>query len=180
MKKLLIFLSCTLAIVIISDMAFGIGFTHYVKTHNLPGRFQPLDKLIRQTDADILFVGNSVIQDAINPSILQDSLRMSCYNGGIVGQDLDFFETVIDCVLQRYSPKMIVLGLRPEEIGENIGNGIYDVLRPYYHIGFKSIDEHFTLYGYVFYFTVFLTTQNTPPMDLLGETFLHKYRQSKR
>ncbi len=143
MKKLLIFLSCTLAIVIISDMAFGIGFTHYVKTHNLPGRFQPLDKLIRQTDADILFVGNSVIQDAINPSILQDSLRMSCYNGGIVGQDLDFFETVIDCVLQRYSPKMIVLGLRPEEIGENIGNGIYDVLRPYYHIGFNSIDEHF-------------------------------------
>lgn len=143
MKKLLIFLSCTLAIVIFSDLAFGICFTHYVKTHNLPGRFQLLDKLLRQTDADILLIGNSVIRDAIKPSVLQDSMNMSCYNGGIAGQDFDFFEIVIDCVLQRYTPKMIVLGFRPEEIGENMGNGISDVLRPYYHIGYKSIDDHF-------------------------------------
>ncbi len=143
MKKLLIFLSCTLAIVIISDLAFGVCFTNYVKTHNLPGRFQPLDKLIRQTDAEILLIGNSVIQDGIDPSIIEDSTNLSCYNGGAAGQNLIFFETVIDCALQRYTPKMIVLGIRPEEVGENIGEGLFDVLRPYYHIGYKSIDEHF-------------------------------------
>lgn len=143
MKKLLIFLSCTLAIVIISDLVFGVCFTNYVKTHDLPGRFQPLDKLIRQTDAEILLIGNSVIKDAIDPSIVEDSVGLSCYNGGIDGQNLEFFETIIDCVLQRHIPKMIVLGFRPEEVGENVGNGIFDVLRPYYHTGYKNIDQHF-------------------------------------
>lgn len=143
MKKFLIFISCTLTIVIISDFVFGVSFTHYVKTHDLPGRFQPLDKLIRHTEYEILLIGNSVIQDGINPSVIEDSTYLSCYNGGSAGQNIDFFETVIDCALQRYTPKMIVLGIRPEETGDNIGEGLFDVLRPYYHIGFKSIDKHF-------------------------------------
>ena len=89
MKKLLIFLSCTLAIVIISDLVFGVCFTNYVKTNDLPGRFQPLDKLIRQTDAEILLIGNSVIQDGIDPAIIEDSTNLSCYNGGAAGQNLN-------------------------------------------------------------------------------------------
>lgn len=143
MKRVLVFIICTFSIVLIADIVFGVIVTNYVKSHHLPGRFQPLDKLIRQTDAEILLIGNSVIQDAINPQIVEDSMKLSCYNGGIAGQDPFFFETVIDCIFQRHIPQIIVLGLRPEELGENIGDGIFDVLKPYYHIGFNSIDEHF-------------------------------------
>lgn len=87
MKRVLVFIICTFSIVLITDIVFGVIVTNYVKSHHLPGRFQPLDKLIRQTDAEILLIGNSVIQDAINPQIVEDSMKLSCYNGGIAGQD---------------------------------------------------------------------------------------------
>jgi hypothetical protein len=94
-------------------------------------------------DTDIILIGNSGILNSVNPEIIEDSLSMTCYNGGITGQSVFFFETIIDCILQRHTPKMIVVGLRPEEVGKNIGDGIYDVLKPYYGIGYTSIDDHF-------------------------------------
>lgn len=143
MKKVIAYIFFTILIVVFADIIVGIASTYYVKNHDLPGRYQPLDKLIKKVDTDVLLIGNSAIENSINPDIIQDSLGMSCYNGGIEGQGIFFFETMIDCALQRYSPKVIVLGFRPEELGKRVGDGIYDVLRPYYHVGFPSIDEHF-------------------------------------
>lgn len=143
MKKVVIFILYTLLLVICADILTGIVSTFYVKTHNLPGRYQPLDRLIRKVEPDILFIGNSAIENSINPEIIEKTLHKTCYNGGISGQGILFLETMIDCALQRYKPKVIVLGFRAEELGRKMGDGIYDVLRPYYHIGFKSIDEHF-------------------------------------
>ena len=143
MKKVFIFIICTILLVGGTDIIIGMVCTNYIKTHHLPGRYQPLDKLVRQTDADMILIGNSVISNSINPAMLEDSLNMTCYNGGITGQGIFFFETMVDCILQRHKPKTIILGFRPEELGENVGEGVFDVLRPYYHIGFKSIDQHF-------------------------------------
>ena len=142
MKKVFFFILFTIAIVGITDIVLGHIINSYVRTHQLPGRYQQYDKLIRQVESDILFIGNSAIQNGIDPFVIEDSLQLSCYNGGIMGQGPDFFETMIDCALQRYTPKIIVLGFRPEEMGEGVGDGIYDILRPYYHIGFPSIDNH--------------------------------------
>ena len=142
MKKVFLFILFTTAIVGVTDIALGHIINSYVRTHQLPGRYQQYDKLIRQVESDILFIGNSAIQNGIDPFVIEDSLQLSCYNGGIMGQGPDFFETMVDCALQRYTPKIIVLGFRPEEMGEGVGDGIYDILRPYYHIGFPSIDNH--------------------------------------
>ena len=143
MKKLILFILYTTAIVAITDTALGLMINKYVMTHQLPGRYQKYDKLIRQVEPDILLIGNSAILNGIDPSIIEDSLGLTCYNGGMMGQDPDFFETMVDCALQRYTPKVIMLGFRPEEMGEKVGDGIYDVLRPYYHTGYISIDKHF-------------------------------------
>ena len=143
MKKVLIFIFCTVLIVAVCDVLVGIASVSYVKNHSLPGRYQPLDLLIRQVEPDILLLGNSVIQNAVNPDVVKDSTNMTCYNGGISGQDIRFFETMLDCALQRYTPRVVVLGFRPEELGDGVGDGIFDVLRPYYHTGYSSIDEHF-------------------------------------
>ena len=128
---------------IIADITFGICNKYYIKNYQLIGRYQPLDRLIKEVDTDIILIGNSAILNSVNPDIIEDRLSMTCYNGGITGQGVFFFETIIDCILQRYTPKMIVVGLRPEEVGRNIGDGIYDVLKPYYGIGYTSIDNHF-------------------------------------
>ena len=128
---------------VIADITLGICSKYYIKNHQLIGRYLPLDRLIKEVDSEIILIGNSGILNSVNPKIIEDSLSMTCYNGGITGQGVFFFETIIDCILQRHTPKMIVVGLRPEEVGENIGDGIYDVLKPYYGIGYTSIDDHF-------------------------------------
>lgn len=143
MKKVIVYISFVVILLLLADYLLGVCSNYYIKSHQLPGRYRPLDKLIKEVNSDIVLIGNSAILNSIDPQIIEDSLSMTCYNGGIEGQGIDFCETIIDCVLQRHTPKIIVLGLRPEEMGANIGEGIYDVLKPYYKMGYKSIDDHF-------------------------------------
>ena len=143
MKKVIIYIIGTVLCLFTADIIFGICSKYYIKNYQLIGRYQPLDRLIKNVDTDIIFIGNSAILNSVNPEIIEDCLSMTCYNGGTTGQGVFFFETIIDCILQRHTPKMFVVGLRPEEIGGNVGEGIYDVLKPYYGIGYTSIDEHF-------------------------------------
>ncbi len=143
MKKLLVFIFSTLLIVVAFDVLLGVASVSYIKSHDLPGRYRPLDRLIKKVEPDVLILGNSIALNDFVPHIISDSTGLTCYNGGIEGQGMDFFETVLDCVLQRHIPKMLILGLRVEELGQNVGDGIYDVLRPYYHTGYSSIDQHF-------------------------------------
>lgn len=147
MKKVITYISFVVVILFLTDYLLGICSNYYIKNNQLPGRYRPLDRLIKEVNSDIILIGNSAILNAIDPQIVEDSLSMTCYNGGIEGQGIEFFETMIDCILQRHSPKMFVLGLRPEEMGGNIGEGIYDVLKPYYKMGYKSIDDHFNQIG---------------------------------
>lgn len=143
MKKVILYLIGIILCLTIADIAFGVCSKYYIKNYQLIGRYQPLDRLIKEIDSDIILIGNSGILNSVNPKIIEDSLSMTCYNGGITGQGVFFFETIIDCILQRHTPKMIIVGLRPEEVGGNIGEGIYDVLKPYYGLGYTSIDDHF-------------------------------------
>lgn len=143
MKKVILYLIGIILCLTIADISFGICSKYYIKNYQLIGRYQPLDRLIKEVDSDIILIGNSGILNSVNPDIIEDSLSMTCYNGGITGQGVFFFETIIDCILQRHTPKTIIVGLRPEEVGGNIGEGIYDVLKPYYGMGYTSIDDHF-------------------------------------
>lgn len=143
MKKVIIYILCIIVLLLTADYLLGICSRYYLKNYQLTGRYKPLDKLIKEVNTDIILIGNSAILNSLDPQIIEDSLSMTCYNGGIVGQGLDFSETIMDCILQRHTPKMFVLGMRPEEMGDNIGDGIYDVLKPYYKMGYKSIDDHF-------------------------------------
>ncbi len=147
MKKLLLYIASILFIIIAFDFLVGVCCKYYIKNHQLTGRYEPLDRLLKTVNSDILIIGNSIILNSLDPKTIEDSLSQSCYNGGIIGQGIDFSETIIDCVLQRYTPKTIILGLRPEEMGGNIGDGIYDILRPYYNMGYTSIDEHLESYS---------------------------------
>jgi len=143
MKKIFTFVTYISVILIIIDITVGYCSSYFIKNYQLTGRYKPLDRLIKKVDSDIILIGNSAILNSLDPKVLEEGLSMTCYNGGIIGQGIDFSETMIDCILQRHTPKMIILGLRPEEIGGSIGDGIYDVLKPYYKMGYKSIDNHF-------------------------------------
>ena len=57
MKKVFFFILFTTAIVGITDIVLGHIINRYVRTHQLPGRYQQYDKLIRQVESDDLFTG---------------------------------------------------------------------------------------------------------------------------
>lgn len=143
MKKVLIFILAITLIITATDIAIGTSCKYFIRSHELVGRYKPLDRLLKSVQSDIVIIGNSVVLDAIDPQIISDSLSLSCYNGGITGKSIEFSEILIESILQRYTPRMLVIGLRPEEMGEKAGDGIFDVLKPYYHLGYKSIDDYF-------------------------------------
>lgn len=143
MKKVITYIIGIIISLVLADITIGFCCKYYIKNYQLVGRYQPLDRIIKEVNTDIICIGNSAILNSVNPEIIEDSLSMTCYNGGITGQGVFFFETIIDCILQRHTPKMFILGLRPEEVGGSVGEGIYDVLKPYYGMGYTSIDNHF-------------------------------------
>lgn len=134
------FLSIVFTFILSFDIIIGIGCRYYVKNHTLGGRYSSIDYLLKRTNEDIVIIGNSVTMNSLIPSIITDKLGLSCYNGSVSGMGITFFSTMVDCVLSHHHPKYIIIGLRPEEMGTNIGDGYYDILRPYYHLGYKDID----------------------------------------
>ena len=96
MKKVMLYITGIILCLFFADIALGFCCKYYIKNYKLAGRYQPLDKLIKEVNSDIILIGNSAILNSVNPKIIEDSLSMTCYNGGITGQGVYFFETIID------------------------------------------------------------------------------------
>ena len=140
MKKFSSYFLTISALVIAIDFLFGYVAEKYIKKYGLRGDYQPIEYVIKKCEDDVLFIGSSVVINSLMPSVLEDSLGISCYNAGANAQTMQYFHTILSCVLQRYTPKMIILGLRPDELsGEDMGR--YQLLVPYYNTGYNEIDS---------------------------------------
>lgn len=141
MKKLTIFIVGTLAVIVILDFLAGTGMRKYLSTHRLPGDCASIDYTIKDINEDVIILGNSVVLNSLMPSVLSDSLDMSVYNSASNGQGLDFFHSMLDCLLKHHTPKAIVLGMRNDLFtSEGIGDR-YSILSPYYEMGYEIIDS---------------------------------------
>ncbi len=134
------YLLSVIALVVLFDITFGLVSNYYVKNYPLPGDYKSIDYIIKKSKDSILILGSSVALNSLMPSVIEDSLQLSCFNGGGNGQKIIFFRTMLDCVLKRYKPKMIILGLMESELS-NDGLGRYNFLTPYYHTGYEIIDS---------------------------------------
>ena len=106
----------------------------------LPGDYKPIEYALKECNEDILILGNSIVINSLKPSIIEDSLGLSCYNAGASGQTMFYYHTVLNCVLKRYTPKMIILGLRFVDFDDD-ETLRYNILIPYYRQGFTEIDS---------------------------------------
>lgn len=85
------------------------------------------------TTADILVFGSSRANHHYVPEVFEDSLKMSFYNTGRDGNFILYNYAVFKSVLSRYTPKIVILDLRPFELAYSSEN--YDRLSsllPYY------------------------------------------------
>lgn len=68
--------------------------------------------VLRKT-TDILIVGASKAKHGIDPFLLRDSLGMESYNAGEDGCDMMYYDMVLQGVVSRRKPKIVILDLAP-------------------------------------------------------------------
>lgn len=140
MKKLAFFLISIVSLLFITDVLFGYAADLYTDKCGLRGDYKQIEQVFKETEDDILLFGSSVVINSMMPSVIEDSLGYTCFNAGANAQTLVYYHTMLNCVLQRYTPKVMVLGLTPGELTYN-GVGRYKVLVPYYGKGYAEIDS---------------------------------------
>ena len=139
MKKLFVYIISVIVVLVLADWLFGF-FADYQTKKGLKGDYIPVEYVMNHCNEDVLILGSSVVLNSVKPSTIEDSLNVSCYNAGANGQTIIYYYTMLNCILKRYTPKIIILGIRPTEFkDENILR--YNLLVPYYHTGNTEIDS---------------------------------------
>lgn len=142
MKKVLKFISIVVAIVIVVDLIVGQIGDFMVDNHKMEGDYKSVEYVMTQCDEDVLILGSLVALNALVPTVISDSVGLSCYNGSANGQFLPFFETMLSCVFKRYTPRTIIFGFRPDEMATTGVGPRYDLLVPYYDKGYETLDAY--------------------------------------
>jgi hypothetical protein len=66
---------------------------------------------ILKTEAEVIIVGSSRAEHHYIPSVLTDSLGLTCFNMGSGGQNIYYDYGIINAILARYRPKIIIVDL---------------------------------------------------------------------
>jgi len=128
LAKLLAFLLLVFAI----DYAVG-NLLHYFYFKQKGGTEFRTTFSIDNTKADVLIFGSSRANHHYHPYIFEESLKMTYYNTGKDGSSIIYQYAVLQSVLKRYIPKLIILDIVNKEFIEDADT--YDriaSLLPYY------------------------------------------------
>ena len=124
-----------LVIVFLCDLLIGSATKHFYFNQKY-GRQQRAYYTIEKTNADILIFGSSRAFNHYRPDIFESKLKQTCYNSGSPGQFLLYDYAILKAILKRYTPKLIILDLMPEDLAvESHTINTYDrlsFLLPYY------------------------------------------------
>lgn len=113
MKRFLLQLAAFFAIVALVDVSAGWGFSYLER--KAKGGFTYRDQFIcNQLETDILISGSSRCVRHYNPQIFTDSLGLSCYNSGQMGNGIILNYGRIKMIDERNKPKIIIYDLHPE------------------------------------------------------------------
>ena len=96
MKKVIKFILTVVAIVVIVDLIVGQIGDYMVDNHKMKGDYKSVEYVMTQCEEDVLILGSSVALNGIVPTVVTDSIGMSCYTGSANGLVLPFFETILE------------------------------------------------------------------------------------
>ena len=134
-----------LIVLIILVLDFTIGKTlRYFYYKEQFGRQYRATFAIDKCKANVLIFGSSRAYHHYVPSIIEDSLKETCYNTGSPGQFLFYNYATLKAVLKRYTPKLIILDVSASCLGiEKSSYERLSFLLPYYkdHPEMRSIIE---------------------------------------
>ena len=114
------FYSCGIFVllVIAGDQVVGLYLEHLLR-HQKKGDFHEMAYALRDVDEEVLIFGSSRAVRHYDPNIIDDSLELSTFNIGKVGNTLLYSDAVFSQVLTYHKPKMVVLDVSPIEFAKS-------------------------------------------------------------
>jgi hypothetical protein len=133
MNKSLIFKIFIFIILLITiDQVIGFGLRKLYFTQK-SGSAYHTTYAIDSTRADILIFGSSQANHHYVPEVFEKGLGLTYYNTGRDGMDFLYDFAVFKSILKRYTPKIIIIDLRPNDLQfHSEGYDLLSALLPYY------------------------------------------------
>ena len=139
----LVKLAVLFTIVFAFDYTIGNVLSHYYFKQESGLQYRT-SYSIEKTKAEILIFGSSRATHHYNPAVFENLMKLSYYNVGRDGNDIFYHTAVLNGVLKRYKPKVVILDFNFAEFKKDQTS--YDRLSsllPYYksHPEMRSIIE---------------------------------------
>ena len=113
MKRFLLKLGLFFSLILIADIALG-GALGYLANHAKGGFTQRDAYICNRLETDFLLMGSSRCVRHYNPQIITDSLGLSCYNTGQMGNGIILNYGRLRMMDERQKPKVVVYDINPE------------------------------------------------------------------
>lgn len=136
MKKFILHLLLFFVIVAVVDVGIG-AIGSYLQSHAKGGRTQQFDNLVMKDKHDVLVLGSSCAHSHYDTPFLSDTLGLDVYNGGNDGNGVILAYGILEMILERYQPKVVVFDVEPAfdivEYDQDFNHTRYiSHLKPYY------------------------------------------------
>ena len=112
MKRFIIKIALFFALIVVADVLCGFALGYFAQ--HAKGGFSQRDTYIcDKLETDILLMGSSRCVRHYNPQIISDSLGMSCYNSGQMGNGIILNYGSLRMIDERKKPKIVVYDIAP-------------------------------------------------------------------
>lgn len=131
MKKFLFKTLLFFIIIVLIDVAFGFA-CKYLNDHSRGGGTKSRYYVCKESNDDILIFGSSRAKHHYVPDVIEDSLKVTCYNTGEDGNGIILSYGLLKMISHRYSPKLIIYDVSMFDMYEDDNMKYLDLLKPYY------------------------------------------------
>lgn len=170
LKKFFIFI----ALMFLLDFSLGLLLKKYYFLQKSGWDYRTT-YVIDSLKSGVLILGSSRASHHYSPDIIEDSLKVSTYNGGRDGCGIFYYYGLLKSALRRYRPNIVVLDLRPFEFEK--GQDDYDrlnILLPYFDANpelrpiclLRSKFERYKLFSRIYPYNSKLLSLMTTAFDL--------------
>lgn len=129
MKKFLIGVAVFFVVMIVADVIFGKVMV-YAESQSSSKNYH----CMYEADEDILILGSSYAVRNIVPTVLEDSLGLSCYNAGEAGNGAMVAWVRYNMFIKKHTPKLIIYTLTPgyDYVDSDEYSKYLNIVKPYY------------------------------------------------
>lgn len=119
-------------VLLLADFVLGKTLS-YLHEQMTIGEKARANYFIKKDTSDLIIFGSSRALLHYHSGLIADSLRMSVYNAGRFNQTILYHTALLECIIKRHVPKVVILDVNEDELVQNDAKYEFlSVLLPYY------------------------------------------------